>query len=102
MNMNTEHENTMTAGPSPPPKTTYRVRCPKCGAGPDHITKQWRETRYLYGLHVVLDGDGVPLIHGSDVECDGWSRDVFICGRCGKKSHSERVFIDVALEEVDA
>lgn len=83
-------------------KTSYRVRCPKCGAGPDFITREWREDRCGTGLHVWVDSDGVPQICNGDIEYVGSTREYLICGRCGKKSFSDRVFIDVALEEVDA
>jgi len=103
MNMNTEYENTMTAGPSPPPKTKrdFRIRCPECGS--DHIVVQWRCTRIA---SVRLDVDGSnnrPYLYtGSVDDEEDYTRDVFRCFDCDKKSYSSRVFIDVALPEVDA
>lgn len=100
--MNTEPENTMTAGPSPPPKTKrdFRIRCPECGS--DHIMVQWRCTR-ISTVSLYVTGDGTPeLLPFSVEEEEDYTKNVYRCLACDKRSYSHRVFIDVALPEVGA
>ena len=84
-------------------KTTrdFRVRCPECGS--DHIVVQWRCTR-IASVQMAVDGsNNKPYLYTQCVEEEeDYSKDVFRCFDCDKRSYSSRVFIDVALPEVDA